>query len=215
MVRTLVEIQGDRVSVSVDGALSEVVLPERKYTAEEVAAAQNSEVALVTKGLNLRISELKATVGELMSRIELSNELETDLKEAIRDRDRYQDLAAGYDRDRKTERDRANRKLEAERDRADRLNAELERRTQERDEREAARADLERKFMNSEQSAVDMFRIVGRIAGVVYGPEVGDDITTCRRSPMEGANRAAEMLVEIRKLVGGPPGPPTVESTEA
>lgn len=89
MIRTLVEIQGGRVSIRetgtgqtevsviVDGALSEVEgLGSRLYTAEKVGDLQASEAELVAAPLRRRIAELMGQVRE-------------------------------YDRDRTTERDRA------------------------------------------------------------------------------------------------------------
>jgi chromosome segregation ATPase len=93
----------------------DVELSGRRYTDEDVARLQASEAELVAAPLRRRVEELEAALTEID-------------KEA----DRLRGVVIEYDLDRHTERERA-----------DRAEAELERRTSERDEREAARRRLE------------------------------------------------------------------------
>jgi hypothetical protein len=141
MIRTLVEIQGGRVSVretgtgqteisvTVDGELSGDRLPSRNlYTDDEVAAAQASEAELVSAPLRRRVSELENELArrtrERDEREQARANLEKSLGEVItklQEKVWVQWPVTG-----ETEKERANQQetnWKLERDRADRLQA--------------------------------------------------------------------------------------------
>lgn len=96
-IRTHEELRTDRVTIEITGTGAEVrevaKLPSRNlYTDEEVATLQASEAELVAGPLQARI-----------------NELEDKLVEAVNRNHALQRQVHGYDSDRHTERDRADR----------------------------------------------------------------------------------------------------------
>lgn len=93
-IRTHEELRTDRVTIEITGTGAEVTeFAEAKlYTDGEVANLQASEAELVAGPLRRRIAELERALADAISR-------ESGLEEKIR----------GYDHDRHTERDRADR----------------------------------------------------------------------------------------------------------
>jgi len=125
MIRTQAEVHADRVvlTVTVDGATSTegVRLPSRNlYTDDEVAAAQASEAELVAAPLRREVADLRKLVKVSQEGASLAlnqrDELARRVAELERSLGKGHDREAAlerkveeYDRDRKTERDRADR----------------------------------------------------------------------------------------------------------
>lgn len=151
MIRTLAEVRADNVTitVSVDDAPSTVRkicnwCPEgtwddrfhpdgashvRLYTAAEVGDAQASEAELVAAPLRQRIEELERTLAESRDLVAFKDKIRADVdRDNIKLREKVRELAAQvreYDRDRTTERDRADR-MTAQANRLETERAELE-----------------------------------------------------------------------------------------
>lgn len=107
-LRTHEEFRADLVTIEIKGTGAEV--REHLFTSDDVAHYQSTEAALVADPLRRRIAELERTLAGAIDR-------ESKLEEKVR----------GYDTDRHTERDRADRERQRASELKDRLSSSEER----------------------------------------------------------------------------------------
>lgn len=187
-IRTHEELRTDRVTIEITGTGAEVTefaeakLPSRNlYTDDEVATLQASEAELVSGPLRRRIAELERTLAASVKR-------ETDLEHKVQ----------GYDHDRHTERDRADRERQRASELKDRLSSSEERVKELEDElghRDRARDELNRRMLvNGQETA----RKLAQSQDLATRAETDRDLAVKRVKELEADLLRSERSVRAR-----------------
>jgi len=193
VVRTLAEVNADRVRVTIellDGAPS-----ERLYTAAEVGDAQAGEAELVAKPLQRRIAELEKLLEEsraLVAHRDKALDQATDDLAALvsqrRDRDRLLEISKKNEATALAQVAVAGHRTES----------------------------AETALHEAQHEMHKLARNLGRVAGQVYSPALVTVLAKDWKSWTESETSLILFAISaVRNIVGGPPTPPTKSETQA